>query len=71
MNKKSDVLTVTYDYSDMKDVPALCVARHTGDTIEILKIVQGDQADILYRLLTEQIVNATIEPDKEITDEHE
>ena len=69
MNKKSDVLTVTYDYSDMKDVPVLCVARHTGDTIKILKIVQGDQADILYRLLTEQIVNAAIEPDKETPDE--
>ena len=69
MNKKSDVLTVTYDYSDMKDVSALCIGRHTGDTIEILKIVQGDQADILYRLLTEQIVNAAIEPDKETADE--
>ena len=69
MNKKSDVLTVTYDYSDMKDVPALCVARHTGDTIEILKIALGDQADILYRLLTEQGINADIKPDKEITGE--
>lgn len=71
MNKKSDVLTVTYDYSDMKDVPALCIGRHTGDTIEILKIVVGEQADILYRLLTEQALNADIKPGKEITDEHE
>lgn len=71
MNKLSDVLTVTYDYSDMKDVPVLCIGRHNGDTIEILKIVQGDQADTLYRLLTEQILNADIKPGKEITDEHE
>ena len=69
MSKKPDVLTVTYDYSDMKDVSALCVARHTGDTIKILKIVLGDQADTLYRLLTEQTLNAAIEPSKEITDE--
>lgn len=69
MSKKSDVLTITYDYSDMKDVSALCVGRNTGDTIEILKIVLGDQADILYRLLTEQIVKAAIAPDKETADE--
>lgn len=68
MNKKSDVLTVTYDYSDMKDVPVLCVARHTGDTIKILKIVQGDQADILYRLLTRQTLNADIKLDEETTE---
>ena len=68
MNKKSDVLTVTFDYSDMKDVSALCVARHTGDTLEILKIVQGDQADILYRLLTRQTLNPDIKLDKEITE---
>lgn len=71
MSKKSDVLTITYDYSDMKDVSALCVGRHTGDTIEILKIVLGDQADTLYRILTEQTLNAAIGPSKEITDEHE
>lgn len=69
MSKKSDVLTITYDYSDMEDVSALCVGRHTGDTIEILKIVQGDQADILYRILTEQMVKAAIEPNKETADE--
>lgn len=69
MSKKSDVLTITYDHSDMKDVPVLCVGRHTGDTVEILKIVQGDQADILYRILAEQMVKAAIEPGKEITDE--
>lgn len=69
MNKLSDVLTITYDYSDMKDVPALCVGRHTGDTIEILKIVLGDQADTLYRILTEQTLNADIKLDKEITNE--
>lgn len=49
---KSDVLTVTYDYNDMTDVPTLCVARHTGDTIKVLKTVIGDQADTLYRLLS-------------------
>lgn len=69
MNKMSDVLTVTFDYSDMKDISALCVSRHTGDTLEILKIAQGDQADILYRLLTEQMLNADIKLDKEIIDE--
>lgn len=68
MSKKSDVLTVTYDYSDMKDVPALCVARHTGDTIKILKIVLGDQADTLYRLLTRQTLNADIKLDEETTE---
>lgn len=68
MSKKPDVLTITYDYSGMKDVSALCVGRHTGDNIEILKIVLGDQADILYRLLTEQTLNAGIKLDKETTE---
>lgn len=70
MDKMSDVLTITYDHSDMKDVSALCVGRHTGDTIEILKIVQGDQADTLYHILTEQILNAAIELGKEQIDDN-
>lgn len=54
MNKLSDILTITYDHSDMKDIPVLCVGRYTGDTIEIVKIAQGDQADTLYHLLVNQ-----------------
>lgn len=64
MKHTSDILTVSYD-SSLKDEPSLCVAREIGDQITVTKMELGEQADILYRLLTEQMTKAAI---KEVHD---
>ena len=61
MNERcsSDVLTVSFD-KGLKDESVLCVTRKCGVKIIILKIESGEQADILYQLLTEQMTKAEI-----------
>ena len=55
----SDVLTVSF-CNGLEDESALCVTRkHRGKTI-MLKMELGEQADILYQLLTEQMTKAEI-----------
>lgn len=49
----SDTLIVTFDRALPADKTVLCVSRKVNDHNTILKIVSGEQADILYRLLTE------------------
>ena len=55
----SDVLTVSFD-NGLEDEPALCVARKHGEKIIVLKMELGEQANILYHLLTEQMTKAEI-----------
>ena len=59
MRDISDVLTVSFDCG-LKDESALCVTRKHGEKIIMLKMELGEQADILYRLLTEQMTKAEI-----------
>lgn len=59
MRDTSDVLTVSFD-NGLKDESALCVTRKYGEKIIMLKMELGEQADILYRLLTEQTAKAKI-----------
>ena len=59
MRDISDVLTVSFD-SGFNDESALCVTRKHGEKIIMLKMELGEQADILYRLLTEQMTKAEI-----------
>ena len=59
MRDTSDVLTVSFD-SGLKDKSALCVTRKHGEKIIMLKMELGEQADILYHLLTEQMTKAEI-----------
>ena len=59
MEDISDVLAVSFDNS-LKDESGLCVVRKIGDQITVLKMELGEQADILYRLLTEQMTKAAI-----------
>ena len=61
MRELSDVLMVTFDHN-LKDGSALCVARKSGEKISCLKM---EQADILYRLLTEQMTKAEIKTESE------
>ena len=64
MKDVSDVLTVSFD-SGVKDESALCVTRKYGDKIIMLKMELGEQADILYHLLTEQMAKAEIKTESE------
>ena len=64
MKDVSDVLTVSFD-SGVKDESALCVTRKYGDEIIMLKMELGEQADILYHLLTEQMAKAEIKENKQ------
>ena len=64
MKDTSDVLTVSFD-SGLKDESALCITRKCGEKIIVLKMELGEQADILYRLLTEQMTKAEIKSESE------
>ena len=64
MRDISDILTVSFD-SGVKDESALCVTRKYGEKIIMLKMELGEQADILYHLLTEQMTKAEIKESEE------
>ena len=59
MKEMLDVLTVSFD-SGLKDEAVLCVTRKWGEHTIMLKMELGEQADILYHLLTEQMTKAEI-----------
>ena len=59
MKSVSDKLTVTFD-SALGDEAGLCVSRVVNNKIRVLKMELGEQADILYHLLTEQTAKAEI-----------
>ena len=60
------MLTVSFD-NGLEDEPALCVTRKYGEKIIVLKMEFGEQADILYHLLTEQMTKAEIKVESEET----
>lgn len=64
MKDVSDILTVSFD-SGLKDEAALCVSRKYGNKIVVLKMELGEQANILYHLLTEQMTKAEIKSEIE------
>ncbi len=64
MKDVSDILTVSFD-NGLKDESVLCVTRKCGDTSIMLKMELGEQADILYHLLTEQMTKAEIKVESE------
>lgn len=67
MRDISDVLTVSFD-SGLKDESALCVTRKYGEKIIMLKMEIGEQADILYHLLTEKMAKAEIKAERSDTE---
>lgn len=60
----SDILTVTFD-SGLHDEAGICVSRVVDGKVVVLKMELGEQADILYHLLTEQTAKAEIRPESE------
>ena len=64
MKDTSDELTVYFE-SGLKDESAICVTRKNEEVTMVLKIELGEQADILYHLLTEQMTKAEIKTESE------
>jgi len=60
----SDTLTVTFD-SSLDDEVGICVSRIVNGKVVVLKMELGEQADILYHLLTEQMTKAEIKAESE------
>ena len=64
MKVVSDILTVTFD-SSLDDEAGICVSRVVNGKVVVLKMELGEQADILYHLLTEQTTKAEIKVESE------
>jgi len=64
MKITSDELIVTFD-SSLDDEAGICVSRVVNGKIFVLKMELGEQADILYHLLTEQTAKAEIKAESE------
>ena len=66
MKVTSDTLTVTFD-SSVDDEAGICVSRVVNGKTNILKMELGEQADILYYLLTNQTAKAEIKAEGDKT----
>ena len=49
-----DVLTIAYEGEYQNDISILMVSRKTDDGMEIVKVFTEDEADKLYKKLTEK-----------------
>lgn len=61
-----DILTVTFD-SNLDDEAGICVSRVVNGKVVVLKMELGEQADILYHLLTEQMTKAEIKAENKVS----
>lgn len=64
MQRASATLTVTFDIG-FDDEVGICVSRTINGKTVVLKMEFGEQAKILYRLLTEQTTKAEIRVENE------
>ena len=67
MKTASATLTVTFDIG-FDDETGICVSRTINGKTVVLKMELGEQAYILYRLLTEQTTKAEIKAECEESD---
>ena len=51
---------MNFDEEGLLDETGICVSRIVNGKVIVLKMELGEQADILYRLLTEQMAKAEI-----------
>ena len=58
----SDTLTVTFE-SGLDEEAGICVSRVVNGKTVVLKMELGEQANILYYLLTNQTAKAKIKPE--------
>lgn len=67
MKVSSDTLTVTFD-SSLDDEPGICISRTVNGKTNVLKMELGEQAEILYHLLTDQAAKAEIKAEGDKTE---
>lgn len=61
-----DLLYVSFDKNEKNGETGLCVGRVNDDgSHSILKMELDEQAEILYKILTDQSIKAQIRSDKE------
>ncbi len=61
VNKMQDLLYVSFDKDEKKNECGICIGRQNEDgSHTILKMELDEQAEILYKLLTEQGTKAAI-----------
>lgn len=53
-NDMEDILTIAYEGEYQRDISVLMVSRKTNDGMEIVKIFTEDEADKLYKKLTDK-----------------
>ena len=53
-NDMEDILTIVYEGEYQKDISVLMVSRKTDDGMDIVKVFTEDEADKLYKKLTEK-----------------
>ena len=49
-----DILTIAYEGEYQKDISVLMVSRKADDGMDIVKVFTEDEADKLYKKLTEK-----------------
>lgn len=49
-----DTLTIGYDCSEQNDIPTLTVVRVRAGRVCVIKSVYGDEAERIYKELTEE-----------------
>lgn len=60
-----DVLIVAFDKDPYDaDDTVIMISRQNNEKMEIVKVKYGEQAEILYKLLTDQTLRAAIAEDK-------
>lgn len=59
----TDFLTVTYDKNEKES--GICVLRNIEGKYKALKIVMGEQAEMIYKILTEQTTEARFAEESE------
>jgi len=64
MKVKPDTLIAAFDCS-LDDKAGVCISRVVNGEVFVLKIELGEQADVLYRLLTEPKTKAEIKAESE------
>lgn len=62
--KNTDTLMVIFNNS-LNDEAEICVSRVVNGKVVVLKMELGEQADILYHILTEQMTKAEIRAESE------
>lgn len=49
--KESETLIIGFDYGNGKDIPCLTVGKKIGDTLTVINVIYGKEAELMYERL--------------------